>query len=384
MLAVCLMCSFMVPAYAIGGWYIEPHYEVDGSWSVGIRNLFTYFFSGTTWIAMCPDVKATKEEFTLSETMAINPGTIGLSMSVDSFAKLMNDADPLWRDSYFVAYAKNIKRETRDSDYAFTSDSASGVIYQEIEEPSICLNGYKHMTLQEMLDTFGDCYNADEQLIRDAGAIDLNFFVKTTDGGQTGHNMYHVMLRVPLMETTEPEAATHVTLPADVPTNAWYTEAVQQACDMGYANIQENGLFYPNEQVSYKEVLQTLYNCFGQNSLTQYVSSRCFPNDEEWATLKTWAYTHALYTNYTDELMLDKPAQRWALVRDVYTLCGSPYGNIFEGQGKYEPWAEQWAQNTGIMHVVAGPITRAELMAVMQRALAYREVSAASLEYKIL
>ena len=140
----------------------------------------------------------------------------------------------------------------------------------------------------------------------------------------------------------------------DVPTDAYYYEAVKWAAEKGITGGVGNGLFAPNQPCTRAQIVTFLWRAAGSPAPKNMNSFADVPADAYYAKAVAWAVENGITSGTGGgKFSPDAPCTRAQCVTFLYRAAGSPAvsgGSVFSDvkAGAYYADAVTWAANKGI------------------------------------
>lgn len=181
----------------------------------------------------------------------------------------------------------------------------------------------------------------------------------------------------------------------DVKPADWHYVPVMQAAELGLINGYEDGQFKPNETITRAQMMQILYNYYGEDNGTASGFSDV-PETAWFAKAVTWAVNKGLITPASaDSFAPNAPLAREAMVYSLYALEGAPAAdqaalNTFTDKNSISDYAKDafaWTISNQIVSGMSatelapnGNATRAQVAVIMTRYLEKTDVPLPNIE----
>lgn len=168
---------------------------------------------------------------------------------------------------------------------------------------------------------------------------------------------------------------------SDIAENAWYYEAIQFVSVNGLMNGYNDGLFYPDDNLSRAELTQLIYNKENKPIVTDGNIFTDVASDQWYTPAITWAVTHDIVSGYGNGLFEpNNSITREQLAVVLWRYAGSPnttnqalYFTDANEINSYALNAICWAIENGILNgygngVLAPqkPVTRAQMAQILK------------------
>ncbi len=140
----------------------------------------------------------------------------------------------------------------------------------------------------------------------------------------------------------------------DVPSGAWYYDAVDYAIKNGIMSGYNSISFGPNDTLTRAQVVQVLYNKEGQPAITGKHNFPDVPADQWFNNAITWGSQKGVVGGFGDGKFRPNDAVTIEQVAVIlWNYSGNPkFTGTPDGVGKYDDWAKNglsWAVENGIM-----------------------------------